>query len=343
MATDMSTGGDTDRWGSDLTIVTVSSFEYLPGVYALFNSALLNGFEGCVRLYVHPNVDPGLVVQHPRLSVEELPRLFEGTYSLYTQRLAALASLKDGRYLYLDSDVIVERPCGHLLEPIAAGVLVSPEPESKYSAHDAIVYEQCKVSGVKPDELEEFPYVNAGLLGFELPRDRDLIQQFFELSRDHLAGTTRVFENPVFPFLDQDILNLLLRKRCHEGKAVFSISPKVLEFSNFSQLFRDRPFPHTRQGELKPADQIKYIIHGASLRRPWLRPDRQDALRTRLVYSLEPLGVRILLGRPLPYERAWAYYACADGLPVPVSAWAGRHGFTFHRSWFWRKAYGLPG
>jgi hypothetical protein len=329
-------------WGADLTIITVSGFAYLPGVYALFNSAIENGFAGNVRLFLDQDVDESLVVKHRQLQVEKLPPLFaDEDYSYYPKRLAAFSILTPGKYIYLDADFIVERPCGHLLDPIDDGLLVSTEPVMQHNRHDVIVYHQCKITGINFSELASFPYVNAGLLGFSLERDRDFTSELTDLSLQHLKGVLHTFQHPYFPHLDQDLLNLLVRKYLARGRTITSISPRILEFSNYSKLFRDRPFPHTKQSGLQPADQIKYLIHGASLRRPWLKPAKTKSLKAKLAFKLEGTGFRAVYAKPLPYERAWAYYACSEKRPIPVSSWASKHDFNAHLSPAWMAAYGV--
>jgi hypothetical protein len=333
-------GASSDKWGSDLSIVTVSNFKYLPGVYALFNSALINGFEGRFILAVSEEMDTALIAQHPKLSLLKY-HSFPGKYNPNVDRLKALQSLPIGKYLYLDADIVIERPCGYFWEPIEAGLVVSTEPESKYDAYDIIIYHQCKILGLPTDDLPVFSYVNGGLLGFLIPRDKSFIDEWVEFSRIYLEGIETVFFHPYFNFLDQDILNLLVRKNIREGKAVFSISPKKIELSNFSKVFRNRPFPYTKQQKNQPADQIKYLIHGASLRRPWLQQIQGGSPKKRLQNLLENYGVGAWYRKPFPYERAWAYYACSEEMPIPVSAWAERHSFTAYKHWLWRKAYGL--
>lgn len=327
-----------DSWGDNLTLISGSNFNYLPGVYALFNSAIMNGFKGKFKVLVNEDIDIELICTHAQLSVIKYKN-FEGHYLPHVSRLKGLLSLPPGKYLYLDADIIIERPCGHLLEPIETGLLVSTDPESKYEPYDVWVYYQCKTLGLNLD-LPNYLYVNSGFLGFSLPRDESLIHEWYELSRIHLKGIDRVFGHPYLLFPEQDILNLLVRKKLQKRENIFSVSPKRIEFCD-SGLFLDRPFPYTRQKNLPTPDRIKYIIHGAALPRPWLQPTKGKFLKERALNLLKAYGVGALYRKRLPYEKAWAYYACSDDRPIPVSAWAERHSFTAYKNWFWRKAYGL--
>lgn len=330
---------DSNNWGYNLTLITASDFNYLPGVYALFNSAVMNGFQGQLKLLLSQDVDPNLVCQHPQMSVINY-QPFDGIYHLNIGRLKGLLSLPPGNYLHLDADIIIERPCSHILEPIETSLLVSIDPHPKYDPYDVWVYHQCKTIGISFEDLPNYLYVNGGFLGFSLPRDEAFIHEWCELSRIYFQGINRVFGHPYFHFIDQDMLNLLIRKQLGKGKSIVSISPKNIEFSN-SDILQDRPFPYTNQKNLPTADHIKYIIHGASLPRPWLQPKPAKSLKARLLNFIKTSGVGALYRKRLPYERAWAYYTCSEDRPIPISAWAERHSFTAYKNWSWRKAYGL--
>ena len=329
-------------WGDRLTLIAGADFKFLPGFFALFNSALMNGFSGRVRLLVPETTDTSSIPPHPQLEVTAHradPKLFGPA-----RKLHVLPTLPAGQYLLLDADFIIERPCGYLLEPIDAGLLVSTEPESKYDDHDVFTFHQCTLLGL-PADLPSHPYVNAGFLGFEIPRDLPLLQDYSTHTARHLQGISGVCEPACFRFPEQDILNALVRYYRAGGGRVFSVSPKTLELGAYDDSLRHRPFPHDRQTNLAPPDRIKYFIHGAALRRPWLPRTEVPTLAGRVASLLEDNGVaatyRSLSGRLTSYERAWAYYACGDDRPIPVAAWADRHGFAGHKHLLWRAAHGL--
>jgi hypothetical protein len=333
---------DRGEWGHDLTLVVGCDRAFLPGFAGLFNSALLNGFQGRAILLVPDDIDAASVPRHPRLDVVTY-RAARGLFQP-AQKLASLADLKPGKYLLLDADFIIERPCGGLVAALGAGLLVSTEPEPKYDDYDVLVHHQCAALGFTAD-LPPYPYVNAGLLGFVLPRDAGFLREYADLTAAHLQGVRGVGDHPFFKFPEQDILNILVRRARAAGRAVLSISPKVLELGAYHDSMHDRPFPHTKQRDLRPPDRVKYFIHGASLRRPWLSRPPGGGTRARLIAMTEPLGVpamfRRLRGRLHSYERAWAYYACSEDRPIPISTWADPDQFHGHRHWLWRKAHGL--
>lgn len=326
-----------ETWGQDLTILCPSDFRYLPGVYALFNSAVLNGFLGKFHILMDSNnaFDLSIVPKHPQLSVQT----YTGPgrdYHIYVSRLAGLSGLADGKYLYLDADMIIERPCGHLIEAVSDAIVVSTEPEAKYDQNDVLWYNQAKETGLSCD-FKIFGYANGGLLGFSIPQHRQFIEKWIKLSLEHFRGKGVL--SPVnWFFLDQCMLNLLIRQP--DAPPTFAISPRQLEFGPFSNLFQDRPFPWTKQGELRPADQTKFIIHGAGMRRPWL-PRNQSDFKGQIANFLENVGLLYLLKEPRPYERAWAYYACSDNLPIPVNQWDEKHSFHGHKNPLWKMAHGI--
>lgn len=324
-------------WGQDLTILCPSDFRYLPGAYALFNSAVLNGFSGQFQILVdkYHSFDTTVIPKHAQLEVRE----FEGPGSDYfftVSRLAALRSLKDGKYLHLDADMIIERPCGHLFQAIEQTLVVSTEPERKYDQFDVLLYNQARDTGLSYN-LKPFNYVNGGLLGFRIPEHNEFIEHWAELSFKHFRNLKLM--DPINWFcLDQCMFNLLLRQP--DAPTVFAISPRQLEFGAFGVYFQDRPFPYTKQGFLNPADQTKFIIHGAGLNRPWIKRHR-TSVKGKVANILEECGLLALVKPLYPYERAWAYYACSEDLPIPHEQWTNTHSFNKHKNPFWRSLHGL--
>jgi hypothetical protein len=323
-----------NAWGHHLTVVTIADQNYVPGVYALFNSLLMNEFCGKLLFLTYG----GVATQSSVFKAQPCPRLGPD-HSFFVDTTVALAALPDGEYVYLDSDVIIERPCGFLFEPVADSMILSTEPENKADAFDVMCWHQCKLAGV-PFPLPAFDYVNAGLLGFSFPRDRAIVSDWSNLCRQLLKGCPATFSHPYFGFLHQDVLNLTVRKWLASGSRFATISTRVLELGSFSSLFQDRAFPYTKQTDLKPRDQIKYLIHGAALRRPWSRP-RSASFKSRLKCRLEEAGIGAWWRGTTPYERAWAYYACSDDRPIPLSSWNRLHDFYSHRNFLWRRAHGL--
>lgn len=324
------------NWGEDLTILVPADFGYLPGVFALANSALENGFRGRIEVLARAGVAPEHVFPHPQMGIRPNPG-FAGAYLETVHRLQPLPNLPPGKYLLLDADVVIERPAGILFAALDEGLVVSAEPESKCDASDVLVRRQCRELGLATT-LRPFPYVNCGLLGFMLPRDRPVIEALATLSMRHLKDRLEYCAAPDWYFLEQDILNVLVRQ---SGHPVFSISPRQLELGASSRLFWDRPFPAESQVALLPKDQLKYIIHGASLRRPWLMEQRRGWLPRTLERCGFAATWRRWRRRITPYERAWAYYACREDAPISLSFWAERHGFFAHRSMLWRTAHSL--
>jgi hypothetical protein len=325
------------KWGADLTIFCQTDKVYLPGAYALFNSAVLNEFEGNFNIMV-----PAAVLQqipslpkHQQLQFvpyEPLP----SSYQYSANRMACFKNLSPGKYLWLDSDVVIERPCGQLFQAIDDGLVVSTEPVDKYDPFDIVFYRQAKEAGLS-NNFRYYPYVNAGMLGFSLPRDARFINKWVEIAVARLNNLTVCQPGSNWFFLEQDILNLLIKQ---PDTVSFSVSTRMLEFGHFAKVFQDRPFPWQSQGDLRPADQIKYLIHGASLPRPWLKRVRQS-IKGKIAAALEPLGLLAFVSKPSPYERAWAYYACRENLPIPVSAWAFEHDFHAYKNPLWCQMYGL--
>jgi len=324
-------------WGKDICLLAGCDAAYLPGFYGLVNSARANHFAGRIILLASETFDRGQLPDSEEFEVlthPENPTIFGPA-----EKLAALPGLPSGKYLLLDTDFLIERPCAELLEPIDAGLLVSTEIDPKYEPFDTFVYQQCKALGWSSVPAA-YPYLNCGLIGFQMPRDRDLMRAYAEETARCLVGVKKVFSHPWFLFPEQDIFNLLVRRSLAEGKQVFSISPRSLELGFPDGHMFDRRFPHVADSTPYPKDQTKYLIHGASLRRPWL-----TVKEAGWKGMLERTGVlpwrRNLRGKMTPYERAWAYFACSPGMAIPVECWAEKYRFTAHRQPLWRRAYGL--
>jgi len=325
-------------WGWNLRFLTACDHAFLPGAYALINSAFDNDFAGSFQVFGTDDFTVASGVPAPRVTYSPLPRV-DPQYHHFVNRLEALVALPPGNYCYLDSDVLIERPSEVIFSAIEDGLLVSTERGDRYEPKDVWLREACRRTNI-PVGLPDFPYVNSGILGFQLPRDVDLLRRLCTLSRKLFRGHLSTTIDPFFPHLDQDILNLLVRDRIRDGGAVFVVSPRRVEIGRTDEHHRTRRFPHTRQKDLLPRDQRTYLIHGASLRRPWL-----DAGRPGWKYRLESSGLlplrRKFLRTVTPYERAWAYFACAGGQTIPIDLWAAQHRFHAHRHPLWRAVFDL--
>lgn len=330
---------DHELWGKKLTIITAADRNFLPGAYALFNSARDTGFSGGFVIAPIGQFGPDVRVDADGL-VYLKPRPFVEDYHPFVLRFEALTDLPAGNYCLLDADVLIERPAGLIFDAIKDGLLVSTESEQRFDPNDVWVREQCQLLGLAGN-LPNYPYINIGILGFQIPRDAPLIAALVAGCRKLFKGAMQMLEHPVFPLLEQDVFNVLVRQRVADGGNVFSISPRRIEFSRGDGLFWDRRFPWTEQGILRPQDQKKYLIHGASLRRPWLEP-RSEGWRGQVARRGLQTFRRRLLGKLTPYERAWAWYACSAGQAIPVEAWAEQHDFRLHRNPLWRWANALP-
>jgi hypothetical protein len=324
------------EWGHDMTMLCHADFNYLPGAYALFNSAIDCCFKGVFVIYTKKE---GLELpKHAQLRFEEAMDFVDGRFHSSIQRLNLFSSLEDGKYIFIDSDFIIERPCGILFEALEEGLVLSTEPYLKYDFDDVKLFRQCQKLGLS-NEIEPYHYINCGLIGFQFPRDKELMLKWVSLSKEHLNGMTAKCRDPyeIFHF-QQDIFNLLVRQK---GVKKFSISHRNLELANFETIFQERVFPWTKQGDLLPADQVKFLIHGASLRRPWLNTYGKS-LKGRLRKFLYDFGITGFLKKPTPYERAWAYYACGDELPISFNFWGSKYRFDqINSSLIWKRVHGL--
>jgi hypothetical protein len=315
-----------------LTILVATDRAYLPGAVAVYNSAMENGFAGqTVFLTAADRPLPENFPPAPRLSFRKY-QSFGSDYIPNVNRLAALLDLPPGKYLLLDADVVIERPLGRLLGMVDEAPLVSLEPEPKFSPQDVRLAALCRRLKLRTD-LQSLGYINCGIIGFSLPRDAPLIHGWAKLSREHLPGV-RVGVDLDLYNPEQEILNALAQQPTQH---IHTLSPRCVELGSYS-LFHNRPFPHSRQAGMQPVDQLKYLIHGASLRRPWLIAERPAWRNWGESAGLLPL-YRRCRGKVSAYERAWVYYACSPRMPLPMERWAPLVNFRASQNFFWRLAY----
>ncbi len=328
------------EWGASATLLTGIDRRFLPGAFALFNSARMNGFTGRFIIGHFEPLDPALCPAAPGLSYELLPEENPRPHH-FVKRIDIMLNREPGDYCCLDSDILFERPCGFLLDGVEDGIVVSTEADQRYDPRDLWVREQCRRAGVAWP-LPPHPYVNVGLIGFRAPRDSAFLSRYSQTCRTLFADIDTKWGERFFPFTEQDVFNLFVRERLAKGEGVASLSYQRMELGVdcIAQSGWDRPFPAERQ-TVRPSDIYRMIIHGASLRRPWLAATA-PGWRGRA----ESLGLlpwrRRRKGSLTPYERAWAWYTCSPGLPIDIEAWAPQHGFTAHRNRLWRSVFGLP-
>lgn len=322
-----------NNWGQNITIITTFDSGFFPGYCGLYNSTRSNGFEGAFLTLNPDKISDSFDTSNFRKTEFKQFESSNENYSHYVNWLTGLKNLSDGNYLYLDCDTIIERPLGLHLDLLNEAPIVSTESNRKYDLFDVLTARQCLETGLCTD-LKPFPYINDGFFAFQLPRDQKIIDQWINLSLKHLAGINQASENPRWYFLEQDVLNIILRQ---PGQKVFSISPNHIEIDNIDENLRSRPFPYTKQISLRPKDKLKHVIHGAGLRRPWINPKN----RFKRIFELNgvlPLQRRIRK-KITPYERAWVYYSFSKDVEVEANLWIEKFLNRKDMNLFWRFAY----
>lgn len=341
------------EWGQDFTIVVGSDFNFLPGFYALFNSALLNGFKGkFILAFDDKNLSLPFKFEHPQLEIIYYQGLGE-EYGHSPKKLPLLDQLPDGKYLYLDADIVIERSCDSICSAIEDHIVFSAEPFQMYAQNDLLLINQQKLLNIKGN-LPYLPYVNGGSIGFKLPRDSSYLKDWHDYSKKYLKGYTKFIEHPCLYFLEQDILNILIRSYYREGKEFVILSHTRVELAVHDypsiQPIKTREFPYDPKGLSLFSLNLEqpYMVHGASCRRPWLKfyPDKIKLSwkrRLRKLLSFKKISFLDFYKTPTTYDRAWAYYCCTNKeiLPIKISDWAEIHNFTEYKNKKWRKIHWL--
>jgi hypothetical protein len=321
------------NWGTGFTIITSFDKGFFPGFCALYNSARSNGYKGTFLALnpdkIHNDFDTSVFKQTEFKQLESINE----KYSHYVNWLTGLKNLPDGNYLYLDCDTIIERPLGFHLELINEAPIVSTEYNRKYDLFDVLTARQCIETGLSTN-LKPFPYINDGFFAFQLPRDQKIIDLWVNLSLNHLTGINEATDDPRWYFLEQDVLNIILRQ---PGQEVFSISPNHIEIDDIDKCLKNRRFPWTKQTNIKPKDKLKFVIHGAGLRRPWIISGN-NVKRIFELNGILPLQRRIRR-KICPYERAWFHYTFNQDVEVNANLWIEQILQRKKINIFWKMAY----
>lgn len=200
---------------TEATFYTIANARFFPGLVALLNSLRLTGNEG--ELVV---LDRGLSPAHRRaleghVRLVEIPDPPEGSPALLKAYPHMLG--ETGTIVIVDSDMVVGRDLGDIVELAAAGKICAfPDPVPHRGRwfdewHDAL--------GLRAS-LRRGTYLNAGFLALSTEHHPDLLGRWWELCeripREQHFGRA---ESPFWAG-DQDVLNPLLRSEVPEDAVV---------------------------------------------------------------------------------------------------------------------------
>lgn len=335
-------GSDTlsdTTWGEGLTIFTISDIGFLPGAFALFNSAIMNKFSGKFIVFIVNGMPDWELPKHPQMEYRpyEHPH---GTWHPCVLKALVLKKLEPGNYLFLDSDIVIERPLNTLYEGIQQGVVVSTQENNMWDPQDIIIMKQCNYLGID-FTLPAYPYINSGMLGLSLPRDQAFANTYANYCESILEGH-ETYSHPHFPFIEQDVLNLIIRKRYADKEPFISIPTRQIDIGETkgNPHYRLEPFlrPNLKHEIIKA---YNFLIHGAAVGRPWLEEGKthnnvkQWLKRKGIIPAINRLRGGITL-----YEKSWALFACSPQLPITIDQWINHYpNFKGYKSILWRWAY----
>ncbi|MBB4070261.1 hypothetical protein GGQ18_002869 [Salinibacter ruber] len=266
----------------ELTVFTITSEGYIPGVVALVDSLRAHGFDGPICIGAMDAASEALHGSGVRTTRLDEP---EGTFSS-NLKPKLLLSQNCEKFLFLDADIVVSHD--RFTERIADWVDTAPvfAVEGLIAPTDYRRHVWERLAG-EQDRRERCIYYNAGMFAGILQRERSLLRRWKRLNETVLDPADRHFDNEDFRLPDQDTLNAILQERSH--REIISLQPPDWR----SEAIPHSPFLHVGGFRGEAA-----FLHCTTSEKPWL---------------LDTIPPR----QPNPYERAWIDHV--DGGSTPIS------------------------
>jgi hypothetical protein len=278
---------------TDLTVFTITSEGYIPGVVGLVESLRDHGFEGPICIGAMDAASEAL--DGPGITTT---RIDDGETFSSNLKPKLLLSQECEKFLFLDADIIVSHD--RFVERVtkwaekapvfAVEGLVAP---TDYRRH---VWERLAGQQKRQNRLV---YYNAGMFAGMMQRERTLLERWKRLNETVLDPADRHFSNEDFRLPDQDTLNAILQERSH--RELISLQPPD---------WRSEAIPHSPFLHVGGFSGEAAFRHCTTSKKPWLL----DAIPPR---------------SPNPYERAWVEHVTGEptsisyevSLPVGIRRW----------------------
>lgn len=239
---------------NDLTVFTITSEGYIPGVVGLVESLRDHGFDGTICIGAMDEASEALEgagITTTRVDKKEDP---------FSSNLKPelLLSQECEKFLYLDADIVISNVrfierTGEWVEkaPVfAAEALLAP---TDYRRHR---WEE--IAG-KQHRKGRLAYYNAGMFAGLMSRDGELLRRWKELNETVIDPQDRHFTNEDFRLPDQDTLNAILQERSR--REIISIQPPDWR----SEAIPHSPFLHVGGFVDGPG-----FLHCTTRKKPWL-------------------------------------------------------------------------
>jgi hypothetical protein len=257
---------------SEAAFYCMSSAAYFLGAVGMINSLRLQGHSEPIYL-----LDLGLTTEQRELLAAEATIVAAppGTQPWLSKTIAPLAHPAETMVL-IDTDIIVTRSLGELIERAAGGGVVAFENDVQ-----RYVPEWGELLDLGP--LRPGPYVSSGLVvlggetGAEVLRLLDDRQRRVEFERSYFAGNDQDYP---FVYLDQDVLNAILAREAVEPQRLEALSHRLApSMPPFAGLRIVDPVA----GRCAYADGAEpYVVHHILPDKPWRRP-MFDAIYSQLL------------------------------------------------------------
>jgi hypothetical protein len=278
----------------EVTYVTIADERFFVGAVAMVNSLRLTGHHE--RIVV---LDAGLTAEQRAVLGRECdllqpPVTSEGVFVVFLKTVMHLLELR-GTVILIDSDVVVTRHLGPIVEAAQAGriVLVADQfPERHFPEWQEIL-------GLDRPPRRD-PHLGAGFIALDLDQWPDFMPRWLELCRrvpqdraDLPFDLPRdvVRANP-FAFPEQDVMNALLASEVDRDRIeVFSLDVFPGPPHNDGIQIVDRKTLRCRHGEHEP-----YLLHYWNHPKVWL----PDARATLSMDAYVELTARLLTAPDVP-------------------------------------------
>ncbi len=275
----------------DATLYTISDARYFLGTVGLLNSLRLTGNPQPLVILDCGFTDPQRALLRPHCTLRPFPREQAINPTLFKPH--AYLDNPSNVVVILDSDMVVTRPLGAVLEGAAAGAICAfPDPDAgRWFAE----WEQLFLLSQPPRRQV---YVNAGFVAFSAVFWPGLLARWWQLCQriwSHPTRAERVTDDNPSAQGDQDALNALLMSEIPSGAL---------------QLLRECEAP--TDGELRAhrgvtvvderALAVQYrgcrtqLLHSSGKDKPWIADDWMFVQRTAYLRLL----VRLLTAPDVP-------------------------------------------
>ena len=203
-----------------ITVFTLSSDDYFPGLVALVNSLRLNGFDGEIIV----GREHKMKYEHLLTDVKFVDVDSKG-YWLSVIKSSFLLENPCDNFVFFDSDIIVNNNkfITKLNEWVLEYLVLSIE--SILPSNDYRRINWNNANNTPSDNILNDYYYNGGFIAGNWKRDKEFLELWQDSTLKNLKPPSNLFQNDQFPTSDQDTLNSVLQN--YKNKIITLTYPDV--------------------------------------------------------------------------------------------------------------------